>query len=120
MDREAFYTPVGTPDLARPTPVFHHPGTGQRTISASAFRRNKTSLNTSIDAGSAQAHDERSPAQFSTSPRIAEAYQDHPSQAVRHDALPLHDDASFHPTAPPVYREEPAALQLDDRNDDLR
>lgn len=47
-DRDAFYTPIGTPDLPRPTTAFH-PGTGQRTISASAFRRNKSSLNQSID-----------------------------------------------------------------------
>lgn len=47
-DREAFYTPVGTPDLAKPATAFNF-GTGQRTISAGAFRRNKSSLNQSID-----------------------------------------------------------------------
>ena len=47
-DREAFYTPIGSPDLSRPTTAFN-PGTGQRTISASAFRRNKSSLNQSTE-----------------------------------------------------------------------
>jgi hypothetical protein len=50
-DREAFYTPLATPDLPKPTTAFN-PGTGQRTISASAFKRNKTSLNQSIDVDS--------------------------------------------------------------------
>lgn len=47
-DGEAFYTPLATPDIPKPTTAFN-PGTGQRTISASAFKRNKSSLNQSID-----------------------------------------------------------------------
>jgi hypothetical protein len=50
-DREAFYTPLATPDLPKPTTAYN-PGTGQRTISASAFKRNKSSLNQSIDVES--------------------------------------------------------------------
>lgn len=38
---EAFYTPVGTPDLQQ-KPAFIQNTNGQRQISASAFRRNRT------------------------------------------------------------------------------
>jgi hypothetical protein len=99
-DREAFYTPLATPDLPKPTTAFN-PGTGQRTISASAFKRNKTSLSQSIDVespaeipssyGSARV---ASPIGHNTAP-IADIYQSTGPQAEGHAAsqpTPLHGE----------------------------
>jgi hypothetical protein len=95
-DREAFYTPVGTPDLARPT-IALHPGSGQRTISASAFRRNKSSLNQSIDGTPAALYTgvAREPASFAAQQTaVDEVYQDSAPRPPQHSRLaePEHDN----------------------------
>ena len=99
-DREAFYTPLATPDLPKPTTAFN-PGTGQRTISASAFKRNKSSLNQSIDVASPAGLPDSYGLNTMASPigdhvtPVDDIYQ---ATGVREDTLPSSQQGPLHGT----------------------